>query len=153
MENFDKNKKFLTKTMGVDFTDKIKQITSSYDVPMNFDDGVGSNLINMWLNYWGPMYLVNINGKDYLYQDRGDFEMFIDEEGFDYVDDEIQEEIGISVLGLKFSDVVDIFFEEKDDNIIVDHIHRRIDEVHQDSRSHTDKRADQVIQMLDKSKS
>ena len=36
--------------------------------------------------------------------------------------------------------------------VIVDHIHRRIDEVHQDSKSHTDKRADQVIQMLDKSK-
>ena len=37
--------------------------------------------------------------------------------------------------------------------ITVDHIHRRIDEVHQDSRSHTDKRADQVIQMLEKQKS
>ena len=35
----------------------------------------------------------------------------------------------------------------------VDHIHRRIDEVHQESKSHTDKRADQVIQMLDKQKS
>ena len=38
-------------------------------------------------------------------------------------------------------------------DITVDHIHRRIDEVHQDSKSHTDKRADQLIQILDKSKS
>ena len=38
-------------------------------------------------------------------------------------------------------------------DVIVDHIHRRIDEVHQDSKSHTDKRADQLIQILDKSKS
>jgi uncharacterized membrane-anchored protein YhcB (DUF1043 family) len=38
-------------------------------------------------------------------------------------------------------------------DVIVDHIHRRIEEVHQDSRSHTDKRADQLIQILDKSKS
>lgn len=37
--------------------------------------------------------------------------------------------------------------------VTVDHIHRRIDEVHQDSRSHTDKRADQLIQVLDKLKS
>lgn len=37
--------------------------------------------------------------------------------------------------------------------VIVGHIHRRIDEVHQDSRSHTDKRADQLIQILDKQKS
>jgi uncharacterized membrane-anchored protein YhcB (DUF1043 family) len=38
-------------------------------------------------------------------------------------------------------------------DITVDHIHRRIVEVHQDSRSHTDKRADQLIQVLDRLKS
>jgi hypothetical protein len=38
-------------------------------------------------------------------------------------------------------------------DITLEHIHRRIDEVHQDSRSHTDKRADQLIQVLDKLKS
>jgi len=38
-------------------------------------------------------------------------------------------------------------------DITLDHIHRRIEEVHQDSKSHTDKRADQLIQILDKSKS
>ena len=38
-------------------------------------------------------------------------------------------------------------------DITVDHIHRRIEEVHQESRSHTDKRADQLIQVLDKLKS
>jgi len=110
----EKNKKFLTKIMGVDFTNKIKQITSTYDVPMEFDKGVGPTTIRMWLNHWGPMYLVNINGKNYLYQDRGDFEMFIDEEGFDFVDNEIPEEIGIGVLGLRFSDIVDMYFEEED---------------------------------------
>jgi uncharacterized membrane-anchored protein YhcB (DUF1043 family) len=38
-------------------------------------------------------------------------------------------------------------------DITLGHIHRRIEEVHQDSKSHTDKRADQLIQILDKSKS
>ena len=38
-------------------------------------------------------------------------------------------------------------------DITLEHIHRRIEEVHQDSKSHTDKRADQLIQILDKSKS
>jgi hypothetical protein len=100
--------------MGMDFTDKIQQVTSSYDVPMSFDDGVGPELIRRWLNHWGPMYLVNIKGKKYLYQDRGDFEMFIDEEGFDDVDGEVIEEIGIGVLGLKFSDIIDMFFNEEE---------------------------------------
>ena len=100
--------------MGIDFANKIQMITSTYDVPMEFDEGVGPNLINSWLNHWGPMYLVNINGKDYLYQDRGDYEMFIDEEGFDDVDNEIPEEIGIGVLGLRFSDIIDMYFYEED---------------------------------------
>ena len=38
-------------------------------------------------------------------------------------------------------------------DVIVTHIHRRIDEVHQDSKSHTDKRADKLIQILEKQKS
>ena len=111
-ESVDKNKKFLTNVMGQDFINKIKEIKDSYDVPMSFDEGVGPNLINRWLNHWGPMYLVNVNGKDYLYQNRGDFEMFIDEEGYDYVDDEIPDELGISDMGLRFSDIIDMFFEE-----------------------------------------
>ncbi len=109
----EKIKKFLKKTLGVDFTNRIQLITSTYDVPMSFDDGVSPELIRRWLNYWGPMYLVNIKGKNYLYQDRGDFEMFIDEEGYDYVDDEIPEKLGISITGLKFSDVINSFFDEE----------------------------------------
>ena len=113
-ESVDKNKRLLINVMGQDFTDKIKMITSTYDVPMSFDEGVGPNLINRWLNHWGPMYLVNVKGKDYLYQNRGDYEMFIDEEGYDYVDDEITEQLGISDMGLKFSDIIDIFFNEEE---------------------------------------
>jgi 3D (Asp-Asp-Asp) domain-containing protein len=113
-ENIDKNKKFLTNLMGIDFTGNIEQITSSYDVPMSFDEGVGPELIKRWLNYWGPMYLVNIKGKKYLYQDRGDFEMFLDEKGFDYVDNEILEELGIDVMGLRFSNIIDLYFKEED---------------------------------------
>ena len=109
----DKNKNFLTNIMGIDFTDKIQMITSSYDVPTDFDEGVGSSTINMWLNHWGPMYLVELDGVKYLYQNRGDFEMFIDEEGYDYVDGEISEKLGIGVLGLKFSDIIDMYFEEE----------------------------------------
>lgn len=113
-ESVSKNKKFLTKVMGQDFTGKIKEIKDPYDVPMSFHDGVSPTLINMWLNHWGPMYLVNINGKNYLYQDRGDFEMFFDEEGYDYVDGEVLEEIGIGVLGLKFSDIIDMFINDEE---------------------------------------
>ena len=109
----EKNKKFLTKIMGVDFSDNIQQITSTYDVPTSFDDGIAPSTIRTYLNHWGPMYLVKIDGENYLYQDRGDFEMFIDEEGY-WNKDEIPEKLGISVLGLRFSDILDMYFYEED---------------------------------------
>lgn len=116
-ESIDKNKKLLNGIIGFDFTDKIQQITSSYDVPMEFDEGIGSDMVNRMLHFWGgPMYLVNINGKKYLYQDRGDYEWFLDKEGYDFVDGEILEELGISILGLRFSDIIDMYFQE-DENL------------------------------------
>lgn len=112
-ENIEKNKKFLTKVMGHDFTDNIKMITSKYDVPREFDEGISWDLLSRMLNFFGPMYLVKVNGKNYLYQDRGDFEWFIDEEGYDYVDDEINEELKISDMGIRFSDIINMFFKEE----------------------------------------
>ena len=111
-ESTDKDKKFLKDIIGFDFTGRIKQITSTYDVPMSFDDGIAPSTINMYLNYWGPMYLFELDDIKYLYQDRGDFEMFIDEEGYDYVDNEILEKLGIGIMGLTFSDIIDMYFEE-----------------------------------------
>ena len=61
---------------------------------------------------------INIDGKKYLYQYRideedGDFEWFHDEHGFNYVDGEIPEKLGITQMGLKFSDIIDMFFNDK----------------------------------------
>jgi hypothetical protein len=109
----EKNKRFLKNKLGIDFTNGIQQVTSSYDVPMEFDYGIAPSTIRTYLNFWGPMYLVNIDGKNYLYQDRGDFEMFIDEDGFDYVDGEIPEKLGIDEMGLRFSNIIDLYFKEE----------------------------------------
>ena len=86
---------------------------STYDVPMEFDDGIGSDMIKRYLNFWGPMYLFELDDIKYLYQDRDDFEWFIDEEGYDYVDNEIPEKLGIAEMGFRFSDILDIYFEEE----------------------------------------
>jgi len=108
--NIEKNKKLITDIVGFDFSNRITQITSTYDVPTSFDDGIAPSTIRTYLNHWGPMYLVKIDGENYLYQDRGDFEMFIDEDGY-WNKDEIPEKLGISILGLRFSDVINLFFE------------------------------------------
>jgi hypothetical protein len=114
-ESMDKNKKLINNIIGFDFSDRITQITSSYDVPnVFFDAAIDPKTINTWLNFWGPMYLFELDGTKYLYQDKGDYEYFIDQEGFEYMDDEIHEKIGIDLLGLKFSDIINMYFEEEE---------------------------------------
>ena len=113
-ESYDKAKNFLKDNFGIDFAGRIKQITSSHDVPkVFFDDVIHPRTINTWLNYWGPMYLFELDGMKYLYQDRRDFEYFIDQEGFEYMDNEIPEKLGIAEMGFTFSDILDMYFEEE----------------------------------------
>ena len=114
LENLEKNKKFLNKIMGIDFTDKIQQVTSTYDVPMEFDRYIPTGMINRYLNMYGPMYLFELDGKKYLYLDMGDHEKFIDEDASVFIENEIPERLGIDVMGLRFSDIVDIYFKEED---------------------------------------
>ena len=114
-ESTDKNKKLINDIVGFDFSNRITQITSSYDVPMNFDECFGSELVKRWLNFWGPMYLFEFDGVKYLYQDRGEYEVFVDEHCIEYVENEIPEEIGIGILGLRFSDIINMYFQEEEE--------------------------------------
>lgn len=113
-ESVDKNKKLINKIIGFDFTGRIEQITSSYDVPMSFDECLYGESINRYLNFWGPMYLVDFGWTKMLYQDRGEFEWFMDEQCNDFVDNEIPEDLGISIMGLRFSDIINMYFQEED---------------------------------------
>jgi hypothetical protein len=111
--NIDKNKKLINSIIGFDFSNKIQQITSWSDVPTSFDGCVGWESVRRWLNYFGPMYKFEYYGVEYLYQDRGDFEVFIDDDCYEFVDNEIPEKFGIAVLGLRFSDIIDMYFTEE----------------------------------------
>jgi len=113
-ESTDKNKKLINGIVGFDFSNRITQITSSYDVPMVFDECFDSGWIKRWLNFWGPMYLFEFDGVKYVYQDRGEYEFFMDEHCIEYVENEIPEEIGIAILGLRFSDIINMYFEEEE---------------------------------------
>jgi hypothetical protein len=114
-ESYGKAKNFLRDNFGFDFSGRIEQITSTYDVPMEFDNGISPEMIRQFLNYFGPMYLFELDGIKYLYQDRGDYEWFIDEEGYDYVDNEIPEKLGIAEMGFTFSDILNMYFEEEEE--------------------------------------
>ena len=116
LENLDKNKKFLTNVMGVDFTGKLIQITSGYDVPYSFyrNGGITLKRVMSDLNAFGPMYLFELDGIEYLYLDRGNKDWFIDENGVTYIHDEITKVLGINVMGLRFYDIINMYFNEGD---------------------------------------
>jgi hypothetical protein len=115
IESHNKVKSFLKNTLGLDFAGRIEQVTSSHDVPkVFFDNAIHPRTINHWLNYWGPMYLFELDGMKYLYQYKRDFEYFIDQEGSEYMDNEIPEKLGIAEMGFDFSDILDMYFEEEE---------------------------------------
>jgi hypothetical protein len=111
--NIEKNKKLINSIIGFDFSNKIQQITSSSDIPISFGGCVSWASVRKWLNYFGPMYTFEYYGVKYLYQDRGDNEAFIDDDCYEFVNNEIPEKFGIAVLGLRFSDIIDMYFTEE----------------------------------------
>jgi hypothetical protein len=113
-ESNDKNKRFLKKKLGIDFTNGIQQVTSTYDVPMEFDYSISSDSIRRYLINYGPMYLFELDGYEYLYLDMGDHEKFIDEKGNIFIENEIPERLGIDIMGLRFSDIINMYFKEEE---------------------------------------
>ena len=118
MEN--KNKEFLINVMGEDLTGKIKEIKDESDIPRRFHKYLDLNGVKRQIDMVGPMYLVKIRGKYYLYQNQGKFyhshnnapfgEMFWGEDGKRDYSNKILEELGIDIMGLKFSDIIDTFY-------------------------------------------
>ena len=113
-ESIDKNKKLINSIVGFDFSGRIEQITSTHDIANWIDECVGWESIRRRLNNFGPMYTFELDGVKYLYQDRGKFELFMDDDCNDYFNDEIHERLGIDLLGLKFSDIINMYFEEEE---------------------------------------
>ena len=121
-ENVDKNKKFLINIMGEDLTGKIKEIKGRSDIPKIFHRYLDLNGVKRQIEMVGPMYVVNIGGNYYLYQDQSHFyqshndasfgEMFMDEDGKRDRSGKILKELGLDELGLKFSDIINIFYNE-----------------------------------------
>jgi len=122
LENLEKNKKFLTNHMGIDFTGKIKQITSAYDVPYNFyrNGGISLKETMAYLNAFGPMYFFELGDYEYLYQNRGNKDWFVDGYGHTYVKDQFLERLGLDVLGLRFSNIIDLYFKEEEEDMITE---------------------------------
>lgn len=118
-----KNKRFLIDLMGEDLTGKIKKIEDGSDIPRRFHKYIDLNGVKRQMDLVGPMYVVKIGGDYYLYQDQSDFyrshndtsfgEMFMSEDGNRDYSGKIIEQLGLDEIGLKFSDIINIFYNEE----------------------------------------
>lgn len=118
-----KNKRFLINLIGEDLTGKIREIKDGSDIPRRFHKYLDLNGVKRQMDMVGPMYLVKIRGNYYLYQDQSNFyqshndasfgEMFMGEDGKRDYSGKILTELGLDELGLRFSDIIDIFYDEE----------------------------------------
>ncbi len=118
-EDVDKNKKFLTNVIGEDVINSIQKITSAKQLPIEFLKSIGVSALQQYIDWYGSLYYFVLDGEPYIYKDRvtpkgEEYEMFTNNKGRAFLDGEIPEQLGLSVMGLRFSDVIDTIFNKED---------------------------------------
>ncbi len=118
-EDVDKNKKFLSNVIGEDVINSIQKITSAKQLPIEFLKSIGVSALQQYIDWYGPLYYFVLDGEPYIYKDRvtpkgEEYEMFTNNKGRAFLDGEIPEQLGLSVMGLRFSDVIDTIFNKED---------------------------------------
>jgi hypothetical protein len=110
-------KRIIQKKFGIDLTDKISMVTSKWDLPNEFKEIITDRNLNIFLNRYGPMYVIKTPKDMYLSQphttDSGRDEWMI----FDTTDSSVSElelmrELGIHGLGLSAGDLINAYIEE-----------------------------------------
>ena len=106
----------LVNRLGVDLTGKIDMLTSVYHVPTVFDFFMNSHMTRVWMNNYGPMYLIKLHDETLIYQKQGKIrdEILVNSDGKSYQEQEILDKLGIPPIGLTLTDIVETFAEEID---------------------------------------
>ena len=117
LENLDKNKRLFIKLLGEDLINSIREITSPNQLPIEFLKSIGVSALQQYIDKYGSLYYFVLDGEPFIYKDRGDYEMFTNNKGRGFIDGEIPDRLGLSDMGLKFSNVIDTIFNEGDEVI------------------------------------
>ena len=108
----NKFKTFLKDKLGIDLTGKVSLITSGYDLPMSFDKYLGTSMLNVLLNEYGPMYLIRINGSKYVYQHRGRHDFIMNSMSGMLETSHFKDILGLPPIGVSIQDILDLYVEE-----------------------------------------
>lgn len=102
-------KKFFKK----DFSEKIELIQFWDDVPYNFKKlFTDKNRFNYYLNRYGPMYVILVDGTEFLvqYRDKG---WTVVKDSWDFLTEfELMDLLGISPLGITLQEFIDAYYSE-----------------------------------------
>jgi hypothetical protein len=90
---------------------KIEMITSKYDIPSDFYTDFTWNTLRGLMNYWGPMYLLEIQEDRFLFQQQNDKNFWIVENIGQVIEPRVLE--SLSLKGLDVNKVINLYFEEE----------------------------------------
>jgi len=113
----ESNIKKVFERLNIDLSGKIHMVTNSYEMPMEFERMFPIMLLRVYLNNYGPMYIIQNGGEMYLYQYHGALRpiILIDTDGNHYNElDFLENYLNVPPIGITLQDIVDTFVEEED---------------------------------------
>lgn len=105
------------KRLGVDLEGNVHMVTNQYELPMVFDNLIPPTLVRMYLNNYGPMYVIDLPPQKYLFQRQKNVRdyVLIDRYGNGFTQSEfLENKLNIPPIGITLEDVIDTFVEEED---------------------------------------
>lgn len=113
----ESNIKKVFERLNIDLSGKIHMVTNSYEMPMEFDNLIPPTLIRVYLNTYGPMYVIDLPPQKYLFQRQKNVRdyLLIDRHGNGFTQSEfLENKLNIPPIGITLQDVIDTFVQEED---------------------------------------
>ena len=107
-----KLKEMLKNIAGVDLTGKIDIVTSTYDLPLEFDNVMTPTVLRTYLNHFGPMFIIYGPNKTFLYQNQSGRVVIADSNDRTYSESSLMRHLGIPPMGLSVDDVINTYYKE-----------------------------------------
>ena len=104
-----KLKNLIIDRLGVDLTGMIERINDRYDLPIEFDNLIHPRILDVYINKYGPLYLIKTNEKNLLYQNRDGNKVIGDYMNRTYSESKVIELLGLPPIGLSIDDIISAF--------------------------------------------
>lgn len=105
-------KNLIKKYFKKDLSNNIRMITAWEDLPRGFRETISKNAGNYFLNNFGPMFLITVDGKKFLAQDRVERWVIADQSDTLISEDKLMRLLGIETLGLSMQELIDAYIDE-----------------------------------------